>query len=59
MNLRDCVPTFSELYHVEADADQSVEITAGQPERVTRRKDKMLSLREESLQEGGQWFSQE
>ena len=55
--LKTQVPTMFELYNLKVDREQELDVSAQHPERVEAMKAKMLALREEMVEEGGDWYA--
>jgi arylsulfatase A len=51
-------PQHFELYDLASDPQQRQDLSANEPARVARMKIKMRQLREEMVQEGGNWFGE-
>jgi arylsulfatase A len=57
MNYLDTLkPNHFELYNIRKDRDQENDIAGKYPEKVTKMKNEMLELRNEMIEEGGDWF---
>ena len=55
----DQEPSFFRLHNVEEDPGQENDLSDEYPQKVAQMKEKMLQLREEMVEEGGNWFENE
>ena len=55
--LIDLEPDKFELYNLKTDPGQQNNLAEKYPERLQKLKDQMLELREEMIEEGGDWFN--
>jgi arylsulfatase A len=54
--LKPLIPKYFELYNLEEDKEQDIDLSEKYPEIVSKMKSKMLELREEMITEGGDWY---
>lgn len=57
--LEELKPVHFELYNLRNDKEQKNDLSNLYPERVEQMKEKMLRLRDEMVDEGGNWFKNE
>lgn len=55
--LKPLIPKYFELYNLEEDKEQDVDLSEKYPEIVSKMKSKMLELRVEMITEGGDWYN--
>ena len=53
------IPRYFELYNLRTDREERMDVAAEHPEIVARMKEKMLELKREVVEEGGDWFADE
>jgi arylsulfatase A len=54
--LADLEPVHFELYNLRDDKEQKNDLASLHPERVAQMKEKMLQLRDEMVEDGGNWY---
>lgn len=57
--LKTITPKYFELYNLRDDREQENDLAGEYPEIVKNMKNQMLQLREEMVDEGGDWFDLE
>jgi arylsulfatase A len=57
-NIPEIVPTHFELYNLKNDIGQENDLASEHPDKVAAMKTQMLQLREEMINEGGDWYDE-
>jgi arylsulfatase A len=55
--LKSLIPKYFELYNVKEDREQDFDLSSEYPEIVAEMKRKMMELREEMIDDGGDWYN--